>query len=128
MRLFNPWWKTTLLSLTLSLVSCGTPKPNIDVDDYVVGSYEGPAGGSVACTEVHTLFTTTSPAHFGLTACLERLIGKVYMDGDALNTIIMNEDLMCTSLGSCTYEQQQMVNNIKAAFAQIKKILPRKRK
>jgi len=127
MRLFNNWWKTTLVSLTLSLVSCGSPKPNIDVEDYTIGSYEGAAGGPNACTEVHTLFTSIPPEHFGLNACLARLVGKVYMDGDALNTIISNEDLMCTSLGSCTYEQQQMVNQIKSAFAQIRKIIPRKK-
>lgn len=103
--------------LIFLLTSCGA-KPNIQVQDYVIGAYEGAAGGAKACTEVHTLFTNISPAHFGLADCLQRLIGKTYMDGAALSQIQENIDLMCTSLGSCTYEQSQALSYVKQALSQ----------
>lgn len=127
MRLFKLLSKITLALLTLNLASCGGVKPNITVDDIVVGGYEGPAGGPVACSEVHTLFTDVPPAHYDLNTCLARLVGKVYLDGAPLNKMVANIDTMCTSLGSCTYEQEQAARSIKSALVQILKVLPRKR-
>lgn len=117
MRLSRTWLRIALALCGLSLASCNNP-PDVQVKDYVIGSYEGPVGGPVACTEVHTLFTKIPPAHFGLTECLRRMIGKTYMDGAALSEIQENIDVMCTSLGSCTYEQQQALAYIKQALQQ----------
>lgn len=103
--------------LILLLTSCGG-KPNIQVQDYVVGAYEGAAGGPNACTEVHTLHTEIPPAHFGLAECLRRLIGKTYIEGAALSQMQENIDLMCTALGSCTYEQRQALAYVKQALQQ----------
>lgn len=117
MQHFRILSKIVLALFTLNLVSCGT-KPNIHVEDYIIGGYEGAAGGPDACTEVHTLFTDTPPAHFGLSECLRRIVGKIYLDGAALSSMQENIDVMCTSLGSCTYQQQQAINLVKQALQQ----------
>lgn len=110
--------------IAIVLTSCGG-KPDIHVQDYVVGAYEGPAGGpDASCSEVHTLHTEIPPAHFGLSECLRRLIGKTYIDGAALSQMQENIDVMCTSLGSCTYEQQRAISLVRQALIQAGSISP----
>ena len=125
MRHYNLWFLVILGSFSLD--SCG-PKPNITVNDYVIGGYEGVAGGPSACTEVHTLFTTIPLAHFNLNDCLLRLVGKVYLDGNNLNSMVSNIDLMCTSLGSCTYQQQIAMLYLKSALKQVELVFPGRKK
>ena len=124
MRLCSSWSRIIPVLCSLSLLSCGPPKPNITVKDYVIGGYEGVAGGPVACSEVHTLFTSTPPAHFTLDECLLRLVGKTYLDGSAINDMVSNIDLMCTSLGSCTYQQQFAMRLIKSALIRGQLVAP----
>lgn len=115
MRLYRIWFGIALVPCFLS--ACGG-KPEIQVKDYIIGAYEGAAGGPDACSEVHTVHTEIPPAHYGLAACLSRLIGKVYMDGAALSEIQQNIDVMCTSLGSCTYEQRAALSYVKRSLMQ----------
>lgn len=117
---FKIWSKIALALCALSITSCapGAPKPDISVLDMVIGGYKGAAGGPEACTEVHTIFTNLAPVHFALADCLHRMIGKVYMDGAKLNLAIENIDVMCTALGSCTYEQQQALSMVRQALHQ----------
>lgn len=115
-----------LLTISVLPLSACDNAPDIQVHDYVIGGYEGAAGGAIACTEVHTLFTSIAPAHFSLSQCLQRLIGKVYLEGAALNEITTNVDIMCTSLGSCTYEQQQAMELVKSALRQAQRVNPRR--
>jgi hypothetical protein len=129
MHLFKKSFKTILASCALSafLISCGAPRPGIpiEVKDYVVGGYLGPAGGpGKACREVHTLFTEKPGQNYDLQTCLQHIIGKVYLPAAALNEIQTNVDAMCTSLGSCTYEQEQRMLATKAILEFVKQNLP----
>lgn len=112
---------------TLLVLNACVSGGNVQVSDYVIGGYEGAAGGAIACTEVHTLFTDIPPVHYGLSDCLRRLVGKVYLDGAAFSQIQANIDTLCAQGGECTYEQEQAVAAIKMALARGQMVNPKRR-
>ena len=122
---FSNWFKAMVVLQTLS--ACGSQP--IDIPDFVVTGWLGPAGGTQEyCSTVHTNTTTIAPVHHTLNECLGLLTGAIIIDGAAFNTLIAGRDKLCAEAGSCTYEQAAAAQKLRLLIAQVQKVNPRRRR